>query len=443
VHILHVTEYCHAAGVGGTERYILDLIHGLNSLGAENVIGWLNGQSQRDAFDSNGVRIVPIPAPPMRVDAPLSELREVARRLLDSEKPDLLHFHTFGLTEALLGQLGKQRDIPYAFTYHSPAWTCRRGTLLLWGENPCDGEVRPWRCSACQSQERTGCGRAGGHFAALASLAVGWVTLPLSRNSLRRRTAFYYDTLRYRRVLRHFLHQCDLVVSCCDWSGPVLERNGARKETLLHCPQGVSNMFVSALSSQPISEGKGEYFTVGYIGRMTAIKGMHILMEGFSQTLGANARLRIVGWEPENAETPYSRQISELARRDKRINLIPRTGLAGTMAAYRKLDLLAIPSVCMETGPLTLMEALALGVPVYGSSRIGQLKLLQERGRIVEPNTPEGWRVALEEAYGLFQAGQWELERKRALGNGRPLRTMSEVAEEMASHYGKVASHAF
>jgi len=372
----------------------------------------------------------------MRVDDPVMGFMAAAETLFEEEDPDVLHFHTFGLSEALLARMCDERAVPYAFTYHSPAWTCRRETMLLYGKEPCDGEVRPWRCSACQAEERLGLGRIVGQVAATGSLALGWGALPLGRTSLRRRTAFYYDTMRFRRALRRFLSSCSLVVSCCDWSRPVLLLNGARPETVRDCPQGVSMDFNSAIeTAQPRApRAESDVFTIGYVGRLVPVKGAHILMEGFSQTQEPKARLRIVGWEPENAERAYGRRIRELAAKDARIMLVPKTGLGGTIEEYRHLSLLAIPSVWMETGPLTLFEALAVGVPVYGSKRIGQLGLLRERGRTVEPNTLESWRKALEEAFALHQRGNWAAEVERAFGHGR-LRTMGDVAEEMLQHY--------
>ena len=134
--ILHVTQYCHAGSIGGTERYILDLIRGLDAAGIQNIIGWLQPGRSTETLVADGVRILKLPAPQMRVDMPPSEFKEAAVRLLETEKPDLLHIHTFGLTEAALAKLAKQRGIPYAFTYHSPAWTCRRETMLLYGKEP-------------------------------------------------------------------------------------------------------------------------------------------------------------------------------------------------------------------------------------------------------------------------------------------------------------------
>jgi glycosyltransferase involved in cell wall biosynthesis len=433
VRIFHISEYCHVDSIGGTERYILDLIRGLDAAGIQNGIIWLQPGLSAETLEADGVRIFKLPSPPMRVDAPLPEFHSAATRLLETEKPDRLHFHTLGLTEAALSKLARQRGIPCAFTYHSPGWTCRRGTMLLYGKEPCDGEVRAWRCSACQSEERLGMGSLAGHAATVISLALGWAALPLGRTSPRRRAAFYYDSARFSRSIRNFLAECDLVVSCCDWSGPVLQRNGARENCIVHCPQGVPNTIADMLRTEPknFPAATDKEFVVGYVGRVTEVKGVHILMEGFSQMKAEEARLRIVGYDAGNPHLPYSRLLQKLAQTDSRIELVPKKSFNGTFAEYRRLSLLTIPSVGMETGPLTLLEALAVGVPVYGSNRIGQLDLLRERGCIVEPNTPASWAQALTEAYEQFQRG--ELSRP-SVGTAR-LRTMTDIAKEMATCY--------
>jgi glycosyltransferase involved in cell wall biosynthesis len=447
VRILHVTEYCHAGSVGGTERYILDLIRGLNNAGTENVIGWLQPGRSAETLEADGIRILKLPSPAMRVDAPLPEFMEAVVQLLESEKPDLLHFHTFGLTEAALAKSAKQRGIPYAFTYHSPAWTCRRQTMLLYGQEPCDGEVRAWRCSVCQSEQRLGMGPLAGHAATAISLATGWAALPLGTTSLRRRTAFFYDSARFSRWLRSFLAECDLVVSCCDWSGPVLRRNGARENCLVHCPQGVPNTVADALreNSEPRTPNSElrTHFVVGFVGRVVEVKGVHILMEGFSRFQSDEARLRIVGWDTEHTDVPYARRLQKLAKSDSRIELVPKKTFADTLAEYQRLDLLAIPSTWMETGPLTLLEALAVGVPVYGSNRIGQLDLLRKHGRIVEPNTPDGWRSALSDAFSEWQMRDdgWKTEAVSRDSAALPVRTMADVSTEMLKCYRGIAAN--
>ena len=175
-----------------------------------------------------------------------AEFHEAAARLFETEKPDWVHFHTFGLTEAALAKLAKH-GIPYAFTYHSPAWTCRRVTMPLTERNRATEKCGAWRCSACQSEQR-----------------LGMVYSPATpRRPSRWRwdgrlclwepiysgvgPHLLYDSARFSRVLRRFLAECDLVVSCCDWSGPVLRLNGARENCLVQCPQGVPNDIADAL----------------------------------------------------------------------------------------------------------------------------------------------------------------------------------------------------
>ena len=132
-----------------------------------------------------------------------------------------------------------------------------------------------------------------------------------------------------------------------------------------------------------------------------------------------------------------------MARADSRIELVPKKSFADTLAEYQKLSLLAIPSIWMETGPLTLLEALAVGVPVYGSNRIGQLNLLRAHGRTVEPNTPNGWLAALTDAFAQWKHanGRLTMEDGGRRGAVSPPRTMAGVAAEMAIRYQIVAAN--
>jgi glycosyltransferase involved in cell wall biosynthesis len=176
--------------------------------------------------------------------------------------------------------------------------------------------------------------------------------------------------------------------------------------------------------------GNASEFVVGLVGRLVPDKGAHILMEAFSKLQGTQARLRIIGFNEQDRHSAYSQCLLDFARSDPRIELVPRKSFAETLEEYKRLSLLAIPSVCFETGPFTLLEALALDVPVFGSNRIGQLTVLREHGRIVEPNTSDGWHRALTTALALWKRGEWRRQQ-----TSDSLRTMENVAAEMATHY--------
>ena len=424
--IAHVTTYCHAGSAGGTERYILDLAAGLQRLGHHNEVYWLTNEPAPAA--AGPLPIHTLPRGEMRVDDPPADLLPRARALLAATpRPDVLHVHTFGRTEAALAGLAAELGIPFVFTYHSPAWTCRRETLLLWGDAPCDGEVRVLRCAACKVQERVNGPRWLGYAGALASQLAG-PFIPAGPSSWHRRLAFTPDTAVFRADLRRFLAACPLTIACAEWSLPVLRANGVPADRLVHVPQGVPDGFPAAAAATPAPAR----FTIGYIGRMNEVKGIHILVEAFRRTR-IDAQLQIFGWSDAPQLRDYGRRLRALAGDDPRIAFIAEKKPAEMPAAYAGLSLLAIPSVWLETGPLTLLEALQFGVPVYGSARIGQRGLLERYGRVIDPNTPAAWAAALESAAAEHARGAW-----KRVALSEPLTTMQDVAGRMLACYAKV-----
>jgi glycosyltransferase involved in cell wall biosynthesis len=432
VRIAHVTAYCHVGSAGGTERYVRDLILGLNRLGHQNDLIWMtpDAPSTPPACAEAALHVWPRAA--MRVDDPPPAVARLAETCLRSAAPpDILHFHTLGRSEAAVAACAARLRVPYVFTYHSPAWTCRRDTLLLWGRSPCDGEVRALRCSACKVQERTAGPAWAGYVGAVASSLLTPLRAVLS-TGLRRRCAFTAESALYRASVRRFLAQCSTAVACAEWSIPVLQTNGMEPGRIVHLPQGVPDDF-TARPTAPTREAT-DLCVVGYIGRMNEVKGIHLLVEAFRRTRYAKARLRVYGWSDAPALAAYGRELKRLAGDDARIHFIPEQPPAAMPAAYAGLSLLAIPSIWLETGPLTLLEALQSGVPVFGSARIGQRGLLEQYGRVVEPNSVEAWTRALESAFAAHEQGRWSRVQLR-----QPLSTMEDVARRMAEVYRKAS----
>lgn len=440
MHVWHVTEYCHAAGFGGTERYVLELVRGLETLGWRNTIAWLTSDRTLRPFTLEGVRIIPLGGAGSRVDPPdRSFLPQVGRLLAECFPPDLLHFHTFGRAEAEVAGLAAERGLPYVFTYHTPSLSCRRETLLRWGRTVCDGEVRTLRCSACKLQERLDRSPGFAWTAMLFSLGPAWLVGPLASNRWRRRLAFVRDTSRFRNAWQTFLHQAAAVIACCRWSVPVLQSNGVPAERIRLCPQGVPTAFVEELQRLrlrgPRPPERSPLFEVGYVGRLSAVKGIDILLEAFTSAPYPKARLRVYGWSPDDSGRAYAHRVLQMAARDPRVTFLPRLPFGRLVEEYTRLSLLAIPSVSLETGPFVLLEALQAGVPVWGSTRVGQLDLLRKYGRLIRPNTVDAWRTALEETFRRHARGENPCP---SLSPVEPLRTMADVAVEMATCYGQV-----
>ena len=256
----------------------------------------------------------------------------------------------------------------------------------------------------------------------------------VASGTLRRRTAIVPDTGRLRRALRKFLDCCKAVICCADWSVPLMLANGANAARVRVCAQGVPMAFAVA-AARARADGCAtritDLFTVGYVGRLTPVKGIHLLVEGFRETPYEKARLKIYGWDTDEHVAGYAREVLRAAQSDPRIEFVGKVPLDRMVEEYAGLSLVAVPSVGPETGPMVLYEALALGVPVWGSSRVGQLDVLREKGRVIDPNTAAEWCARLGEAFRLHADGEWQAGSDLRTG----LRTMRDVAGEMCAVY--------
>ncbi len=430
-----MTQYCHVDGSAGTEHYILELARALRAQGAESTIGWLCGPQPPPDVSGDSFTIIPIPSPAARTDAPEAAFESLLQeKLLGPHRPDVAHFHTFGLAEQRAAALFRQEGIPVVFTYHSPAWSCRRQTMMLWGDAPCDGEVKTLRCAACKLQQRTGCSPLSGYAGALLS---GLASAPLNclpAGALRRRAAFFDETRRFRKAWRHFVQDCHTIVSCAEWSIPVLERNGARPDRIQHLPQGVPQPFLDVATSAPPERAISDNFVIGYVGRVTPLKGTHIIVDAFMRCDYPRARLRLLGWEADEHSQGYAESINQKIRQDPRIETEPKRSFHDMVAAYRDFSLVAIPSTWLETGPLVLLEALALGLPVWGSTNIGQMSLLEDFGRVIDPNSEDAWEAAFQQAFRLHAEGKWTGLARSPHTEGR-LKSMAQVAQSMTDIY--------
>ena len=90
---------------------------------------------------------------------------------------------------------------------------------------------------------------------------------------------------------------------------------------------------------------------------------------------------------------------TELALRDPRIKIRPPVAPADVPAAIAEHDVIAVPSLVLETGPFVAMEALALGVPVLGSRLGGIAELVQHdvTGWLEPPGEIARWSTRIAE----------------------------------------------
>jgi glycosyltransferase involved in cell wall biosynthesis len=360
------------------------------------------------------------------------EAAEQFDQIVGQVKPDVVHLHA--LTPAIslrTVRKARERDIPVILTVHIPGVFCPRGTLLRYGRAVCDGELVVNRCSRCVLESR-GLPRPLAHLvgsvptgvgAALANRQNGWTTAARMTHLIQMR----------RKVLRTVLSDLSHIVAVSEWVREALLRNGASPAKVTVCRQGMTQPSTAA-GVMPVDRTAGGVRRIVYMGRIAPNKGVHTLIEAFGRSPHLALQLDIYGIVQD--EHVYLDRLRALAAKDARIRFlrpVPNDTVIETLQSY---DAVAVPSVWMESGPLTVYDAFAAGLPVIGSSLGGIAELVtdEQDGLLVEAEDVSAWASALERI-----ANERGLVERLRRGIRSP-RTMDMVAEEMLALYARCLS---
>ena len=110
--------------------------------------------------------------------------------------------------------------------------------------------------------------------------------------------------------------------------------------------------------------------TIGYLARICPEKGFHLLVEAFYRLVAdprlPGLRLRVAGYL-SGGERPYlDRIVAEVARRGlaDRFEYVGEVDRDGKIEFLQSLDVMSVPTVYRESKGISILEALANGVPV-------------------------------------------------------------------------------
>lgn len=433
---LHVPFHFYPEAVGGTEVYALSLVRCLKALGHEAEIAAPG--VRRDHYEYGGVRVQRFAVGTVKdVAAIYGTGDELSVRqfeeILKDAAPDLVHLH--GISPAIslrLLRCVKNHGIPVILTAHIPGIVCSRGTLLEHGTTVCDGRIGVKRCSQCVLEAHGLPGplaRVVGNVPAVVgkSLAIfgpqaGWVTaLRMTELQTMRQTA-----------LRRFFEEVDTIVAVSEWLRQALLANGIPKDKVVLCRHGVTQRHVNRTTSG--HRETGGTVRIAFLGRLNEGKGAHVLVDAVLAAPELPLDLDIYGIVQKGEGELYMPRLRAKAANDPRIRFLEPLPNEEVVERLREYDALAVPSLWLETGPLTVYDAFAAGIPVIGSRRAGIAELVTHGhdGLLVAPGDVEAWSAALRRV--CTEPGL--LERLRS--GVRTPRTMDEVAREMTDLYRQV-----
>ncbi len=359
-------------------------------------------------------------------------------RILDEERPDLVHLHAFTSAVSLrLVRECRERGVPVVFSYHTPTVSCQQGTLLRWGTQICDGALDVHRCSRCTlhglgldkfSSTVAGSmpvsfGRLIGRFGASGG---PWTTLRMS------------DLIRDRHdAIRALLTEVDHCIALCQWVMDLLLHIGVPDHKITVSRQGLCRSLESTDTSEAkVARGRDSSVRIAFLGRLDPVKGAHILIQALHSSPAVNLQMDIFGISQGRRDEEYASKLKLAATRDSRVKFQPPISARQVVPVLRTYDAVAIPSHCLETGPMVVLEAFAAGVPVIGSRLGGIEEQVQHNvnGLLVDPGSVVAWAEALRKVSGSCGL------RARLRAGVRPPRTIATAADEIEAVYASLKS---
>jgi glycosyltransferase involved in cell wall biosynthesis len=177
-------------------------------------------------------------------------------------------------------------------------------------------------------------------------------------------------------------------------------------------PLGVEAERFAAAERQPMRDIAGP--RVGFVGRLEAVKGLDVLLQACENYLvHPTAGLVIAG---DGAERAAVSERVMTARR--RVDLLPPVSYDHMPAFLKSLDVLVLPSVTIlphhrEQFGRVLVEAMATGVPVVGSSSGAIPEVIGDAGLVVPERDPAALAQAIDRVLSEPGLRQTLIERGR------------------------------
>ncbi|HAN47228.1 MAG TPA: glycosyl transferase group 1 [Cyanobacteria bacterium UBA8156] len=425
--VLHVPYIFHPDPVGGTEVYVQNLIRALQTLGWQGAIAAPGKTTHHYLWQDLPVyRYGLNPNPnPSEIYGPGDAVSLPAwRDILQTVQPAIVHFHalTSGVSLRHL-QAAKALGLPVVFTYHTPTVSCQRGTLLRWGQEICGGNLAVSPCGPCALQ---GLGVPQPLAQVLGRLPGTLTQRWPDRRGLWTALKFGGLVTQRQQVFYDVMAEATAIVAVCRWVQDLLIANGVPPQKITLCRQGTQADAVD----QPAAPHPAA-LRVACLGRFDPVKGMGVLIAAWQAMPHARIALDLYGV----GNPDYGAKLRAMAANDPRITFREPVAAEQVVPTLQQYDLLAVPSQCLETGPLVVYEAFAAGVPVVGSDLGGMAELVVSGvdGRLVRPHDdPLAWARVFQE----LTANPESLQRWRS-GVQSP-RTMDEVAIEMVALYGSL-----
>lgn len=425
--LLAMSYFLYPSSNGGAQM-CRRVAEGLRRAGHEVVVSCIDFSAQRGQgyitrwVEQDGFRVFSIVPPEMPAGRvvplwrarPRPELSSIVTKLLEEVRPDLVYVNAsmeipdFSLVPPTLG-------IPVVFHVHDFGHLCSRQFLLDGWGRMCSGPESVGKCVNCLAAERRLPRRILERYSNVPVLvSLTRILLGEERASSFRAHEAVAGLFAFTKSLHHSVAA---YVVTAETIADIEVKYGAPREKIHILPHFLPDDRLERAGK--VARPAGSRTVIGFFGRLSREKGFNILAEALKRLevrCPDSFDLVVIS----NGATPEAVSASlggELPA--DRIRIYSDLTGPALNPVLANLDVCVIPSLCVEIGPLTLLEAIAQGTPCIVSEAVGMKSLIADgiNGRLVTAGcvealeqslrsiilTPEilaGWRCNLPEIMG-------------------------------------------
>jgi len=424
--LLHLSNDLYPAVTGGTELFVHQLIQAQQQLLPNASIHWAAHQAPQPSPPlalAAHQRLLPPVIPGSRRQQLGAEAAAIPgfAELLAEFRPTVLHLHSFsgrcGLSHA---RIARAAGVRVVVTVHAPGFSCIKGNLIDASGAVCDGRLRQRRCTRCRLHN-AGLPR---WLAAGVALHSGWPLSAEAPGRLAHLLTARQLTAAFHAAWLELTRLAESIHVLAAWSRELLLRQGV-PASRIHLIRSAGPAPLPPRRRQPMEDG---VLRVVAWGRCHPVKGFHLLVQAI-QALPADLPVLLHVYGPGWDEA-YGQRLQRAIAGDPRFALLGTLPPDQLLPRLQRYDLAVIPSTWLETGPLTVLEALAAHLPVAGTDRGGIRELLAGvPGCTLLPPRPQAWTSYL-------QSVLQNPHQLRGLPAQLPDRRFSQLAAELNPLYG-------
>jgi glycosyltransferase involved in cell wall biosynthesis len=296
---------------------------------------------------------------------------------LRKEKPDFVHFHELTNSNGIgIEHVKSAKDIgaKVIMTFHLGGYSCKTGTLISPDMKLCEGLIDSRICGSCYLKHR----------------GLNWMSLPtIQLSRLTKSCGIDFRKLNHplgtllgtaiiidkvKKDLFQLVNLCDQVVCLTNWYEEILIKNGIDASKISVIRQGLP-LGSSSTNSSIALQTDIKPLKLMFLGRISAFKGLHLLIEALMGLEQDAIELSIFG----NSEVgDYESNLRKKTLGMSNIHWLGKLNQSEVINTMVKHDILCLCSTFSEMSPLVIQEAKAAGIPVLASNVYGNAEQIRD-----------------------------------------------------------------